>query len=201
MDVVERRGAGDEVRVRGIERSNGDNLARAQAHAAIDHPDQAVGTGRLAQGQALERTGRCDPDEAESPAPIDDGVRAWRFLDAKSPSQQTQDARDGAKAETRHAKEVQGQEDHVHLGQGDKLLRLALELTQTRLGRFEGCGGAGALSRDANALLALVALSIASLRGLVFPLISTVGDLRELTPHVRAPTPMAAGSQGRRGLR
>ena len=78
---------------------------------------------------------------------------------------------------------MQGQEDHVHLGQGDKRLRLALEQAQTRLGRFEGCGDAVALSCEASDLFALLSLSIASLRGFVFPLISTVFDFGELAHH------------------
>jgi hypothetical protein len=87
------------------------------------------------------------------------------------------------KADARHEKEVQGQQDHVHLGPGDKLLRGGLELTQTRLGRFEGCGGAVALSGEASDLFALVAILVASLRGFVFPLIATVFDFGELAHH------------------
>ena len=137
----------------------------------------------LAQGQTLERTGRFAAHDAESHDPIADGVRARGFLDAQSPSEETQDTRDGAQAAMRHAKELQGQQDHLHLGQGAKLRRLALELTQTRLDRFEGLGGTVALSCEASNLLALRAMLVASLRGLVFPWLSTVCDFGELAHH------------------
>ena len=70
----------------GITGQDGQKLACAQANTDVDHPEKAVGKGRLAQGQPLERTGRFDADDAEPHDPIDDGLRAWRFLDAKSPS-------------------------------------------------------------------------------------------------------------------
>ena len=63
------------------------------------------------------------------------------------------------------------------------LLKLALKLTQTRLGRCEGLGGAVALSGEASDLFALGAIVVASLRGFVFPLISTVFDFGELAHH------------------
>ena len=40
-------------------------------------------------------------------------------------------------------------------------------MTQTRLGRFEGCGGAVALSGEASDLFALVAILVASLRDII----------------------------------
>src|SRR5713101_3453435 len=89
-----------------------------------------------------------------------------------------------------------GQEDHLHLGQGDKLLRWVLELTQTRLGRFEGLGGAVALSGEASDLLALGAMLVASLRGFVLPWISTVCDFGALAHPVcscQPPWPEAMG--------
>jgi hypothetical protein len=115
---------------------------------------------------------------------------AWGTLDAKSPSEETQDTRDGAKAEARHAKEWQGQPDDGHLGPDDKLLRVALELPPTRLGRFEGFGGMVALSAEARDLFALVAIVVAALRGFVFPLMSTVLDFGELAHHVRSSSPL-----------
>src|SRR5437870_704815 len=93
-----------------------------------------------------------------------DGLRPRRLLAAKSPRAETQDACDGAKADTRHEKEWQGQEDPGHLGPGDKRLRWARELTQTRRGRVEGVGGA-------------------ALRGCVLPLLATMCDLGEWAHH------------------
>ena len=82
------------------------------------------------------------------------------------------------------------------LGRATSPWRWALELTQTRLGLFEGCGGAVSLGGDASDLFALVAIAVASLRGFVFPLISTVFDFGELAHHVRScqpPWPQAMG--------
>jgi hypothetical protein len=47
----------------GIDGQNDSYLARAQANAAIDHPDQAVAEGRLAQGQAPKQTSRLNADD------------------------------------------------------------------------------------------------------------------------------------------
>ena len=83
--MLQREGTWRELMVMGITGQDGQHLARAQANTDVEHPDQAIGKGRLAQGQALERTGRFDAHDAESHDPIDDGLRARRFLDAKSP--------------------------------------------------------------------------------------------------------------------
>ena len=63
---------------------------------------------------------------------------------------------------------------------------LALELMQTCQGLFEGVGGSVPLGANANDLFALVSISVTSLRGFVFPLISTVCDFGELTHAARA---------------
>ena len=75
------------------------------------------------------------------------------------------------------------------LGRADKCLQLALALTQTCLGHFEGFGGLVALRSEASDLFALGALVVASLLGFVFPLISTVFDFGELTHPVRSSSP------------
>src|SRR2546428_3491227 len=87
VDTVEREGTWSALVVMGITGQDGQNLACAQANTDVDHPDKAVGKGRRAQGQPLKRTDRFDADDAESHDPIDDGLRAGRFLDAKSPSE------------------------------------------------------------------------------------------------------------------
>ncbi len=85
VDTVQREGPWREVMGMGLTGQDGQHLARTQAHTEVEPPEQAVGTGCLAQGEALESAGRFDPDDAESPDPIDDGVRARCFLDAKNP--------------------------------------------------------------------------------------------------------------------
>jgi len=52
------------------------------------------------------------------------------------------------------------------------------------------------LGCEASELFALGAIVVASLRGLVFPLISTVFDFGELTHRVRSSTPMVADDRG-----
>jgi len=185
----------------GVGGQDGAHLPHTQADADIDHPQQTMGKRRLAQGQACESAGRVETDDRESYHPSDDGLRARGVLDAKSPGESTQDARDGAKANARHEKELPGQQDHVHLGLGDASLRWARELTQTRLGRFEGCGGAVAFGCEASDLFPLVAIVVAALRRFVFPLMSTVLDCGELTHHVRSSPPLATGDRGCLGLR
>jgi hypothetical protein len=75
-----------EVMVVGIKGQDGQYFARAQANAEVEHPDQAVRRGRLAQAQALEHTGRVDAPDAQAHDPIADGLRTRRCLDAKRPS-------------------------------------------------------------------------------------------------------------------
>jgi len=81
-----------------------------------------------------------------------------------------------------------------------ELTQLGLELTLTRLGRFEGFGGAVSLGGDARGLFALLALAVASLLGFVFPLISTVFDFGELTHGVRSRQPPSLWQWSRQGL-
>ena len=87
VDTLQREGTRRALVVMGLTGQDGPHLACAQAKTEGKHPDQAVGTGRLAQGHALERTGRFDAHDAESSHPIDDGLRAWRFRAAQSPRQ------------------------------------------------------------------------------------------------------------------
>jgi hypothetical protein len=64
--VGQRRGAVDAVLVRGIERSKGAKLARAQAHAESDPPEQAVAAGGVTQGETPPPTGGREAHERES---------------------------------------------------------------------------------------------------------------------------------------
>jgi len=160
--------------VMSITGQDGQHFPRAQANAAIDHPDEASGKGGLAEGEAPQGAGRWEAHDREPEHPIDDGVRAWGFLDAKNPREETQDARDGTKAEVSDSKELESQGDDVDLRHGGESLQLGLELTPACLGLFEGLGDTVSLSLDASVLFALRALSVASLLRLVFPLISTV---------------------------
>jgi hypothetical protein len=99
-DTVYREGTGSELMVMGVTGQHGDNLAGAQANAAIDHPHEAVTKGGVAQGHASEHAGGVDADECESYHPVDDRLRARRFMDAKGEGEETQDAGDGAKSDT-----------------------------------------------------------------------------------------------------
>jgi len=183
VDRLQGEGPWSAGRGMGLTGQDGQHLARAQAHTAVDHPAEAVRTGGRTQGQALEHASRCDAHSGASHDPSDEGLRAGRLLDAKDPREETQDARDGAQAATRHAKAWPGQADHVSLGPGDQRLPWALERTQTRPGRCEGVGGAVALGGDARDLWAWVAIVRAALLGCVFPLMSTVCDCGELAQH------------------
>ena len=85
VDTVQRESTGSAVMVMGVNSQDGQNLARAQANTEIDQPDEAVTKGCLRQGQAPQHTGGIDADDRESYHPINDGLRARCFLDAKSP--------------------------------------------------------------------------------------------------------------------
>ena len=102
---------------------------------------------------------------------------------------------------------MQGYQHHLHLGLGDLFLQLGLELTPlgleltlTRLGRFEGLGDAVALGGVTSVLCAPLSLPVTALRGFVFPLISTVCDFGELTHGVRSHQPLFLWSWGRLGF-
>lgn len=200
VDTVQSERTGSAWMVMGVNSQDGHNRARAQAKTAIEPPDEAVTTGCLRPGQAPQHAGGIDADDREASHPMHDGLRARCVLEAKSPREETQDARDGAPPDPRHDKAWQGQPDDVHLRQGDESLRWALELTETRLGRGEGGGGAGPLGGEASARLALVSIAVAALRGLVLPWSATGVACTALTHRVRSPAPMAAGSRGRLGL-
>jgi hypothetical protein len=50
VDVMQREGVWSELMVMGIHSQNGSYFTCAQAYTDIDHPDEAVGKGSLAQG-------------------------------------------------------------------------------------------------------------------------------------------------------
>jgi hypothetical protein len=79
---------------------------------------------------------------------------------------------------------------------GLELTQLGLELLQTRLGRFEGCGDAVSLGADVRVLFALVSITVTSLLGFVFPLISTVFDFGELAHHACSAQPHCLSGGG-----
>ena len=178
---LQREGTWSALMVMGVKGSHGHHRARAQAKTAIDHPHETVTQGGRAQGEAPQQAGGVDADERESSHPLDDGLRARRFVDAQSEGQETQDARDSAQSDTRSSQEWQGQPDHVHLRPGHQSLHVGLKLAQTRQGRLEGFGGSVSLSTDARELFALVSIAVTSLLGSVFPLSATVCDCGELT--------------------
>ena len=100
--------------------------------------------------------------------------------------QETPDARDGAKANVDFYKESQREPNHIDLGPDGHGLWWALELTQGRVGFFEGLLGLVALSFDSRALLAQGTIWVAALFGFALPLISTMGDFSKLTHGARA---------------
>ena len=87
VDMFQSEGTVAELMVPGRDGQNGQYLAPAQADTDVDHPDEAVGEGRLARGQDLECTGRFDAHQAQSCHPIDDGLRTRWCVDAEDWSQ------------------------------------------------------------------------------------------------------------------
>ncbi len=174
------------LRVMGVARQDGHDRPAAQGDTDIEQPDQAMGKRRLAQGCALEHGGRLPAHHRESRHP---GANRWRtrsLLDTQGHSEDTEDTRDGAKADASHSQQLQGEEDQVHLALYGQSLALGLELAQTRLGLFACCGGAVALGGDPRQLLALVSMLIGSLCGFVLPLLAAVSDCGPLAHHALA---------------
>src|SRR5712691_6450215 len=89
-DTVDRESTGSALMVMGVTGQHGQNLSGTQANADIDHPDEAVTKGGLAQRRASKHAGGVDADEGESYHPVDDRLRARRFVDAKGEGQATQ---------------------------------------------------------------------------------------------------------------
>ena len=174
------------VMVMGVERQDGHDLAGAQGHAHIDPPDQPSGKRRLAQGEALHQPGRLDADDRKSRHPIDDCLRAWRFVETQGQSEEAEDTRDGATADASHSKQLQGYPDQVHLVLHGTSLALGRKLAQASPGLFACLSGAIALRFDPVQLLAPGAIVIGSLRRFVLPLISAVSDFGPLAHHPRA---------------
>ncbi len=168
----------------GIEGHDDSYLARAQANTEIDHPDQAVAEGRLVQGHTPQETSGLQADNGEADDPGDDGLRTRGSLAAKGQRQESEDASDRTQANASDSKELQSQGDHIALGPGGESVQLGLKLTQAGLRLFEGLRGPLSLGAEARILLTLVALSLASLLGFVFPLISTVLHCGQWAHHV-----------------
>ena len=108
-------------------------------------------------------------------------MRTRRRGDPQGLRQESQDATDGATANAGRSKESERQPYHIDLGQNGYGLRLALKLTQARLGFFEGLHGLVSLRFDSRQLLAQVTILVAALFGFALPLLSTVFDFRKLT--------------------
>ena len=195
--VVERRGAVDEVGGRGSEPSNGDHLARAQAHAASAHPAQAVTAGGVAPGQSAPLTRRFDPPARESAPPVEDGVGTRGLRHAACRPQESQDATDGAKAAAHHEKAGPAAPNDLDLRPHGHGLRVALKLAQAAWGRFEGLRGLITLGCDAGEVLAQVTVVIAALLGCGFPWVAAVWHLGTLTHRRRSRTsPHGASAWG-----
>src|SRR5712671_3248924 len=180
VDMAQSGSPLNELMMMGIQGQHSANLARAQADAASDHPEQALGKGGRLQGQAPHGPGRVDADEGEADHPMDDGWRAGGFLETQSPREQSQDARDGAKADAGLQKELQGQVNYVDLGSGGESVALRLERMHAGLGRLEGVGKPIALGLHPSLLSSLVALPLAALLGFLFPLIPAVSHFGKL---------------------
>ena len=161
---------------------------RPQAHTAIDHPEETIGKGGVAQGQAPQGPSRVEAHDGKPDDPMDDGVRTRCARDAEGPGQESTDARGRAKANASDEKELESHVDHLDCGHGGEAVQLGLELTQAGLRLCERMPGPVGLRREASGVFALVALPLASQFGFVLPLVATGCQLRQLT-HDGASTP------------
>ena len=178
--MMQRGCAGRTLMMMGIEGSHSKHLARTQANADIDHPDEAIGKGSLIEGHAPHGPGRVDADDRQPDHPMEDRLRTRCLADTERQCQQSQDARDRAKADAGLSKELQGHVDHIDLRAGGEAVEPRLELPHASLGRLEGLRDLISLGLDARLLSSLVAFPLAALLGLVFPLIPAVVHFGQL---------------------
>jgi hypothetical protein len=189
VDIVPREGVRSAVRVRGIDGQNGSDFPCAQAHADIEHPDAAIGTWRLAQGDTSQGADRSDAHDRESHAPGDAGVRTRCACDAKGQRQEWADARDRTKATACLSTELQSHGDDIDLGPDGASVPPRLQPTQARLRRCEVWDGPIAVGSAARSLLTLGARALAARRGFVCPLSATVFPCGQLAHHVFSEQP------------
>lgn len=178
--MMQRGCAGLTLLMMGLEGSHSTHLARTQAHAAIEHPDEAMGKGSLSEGHAPHGPGRGDADDRQPDHPMDARWRTRGLADTARQCQQSQDARDRAKAEAGLSKELQGPVDHIDLRAGGEAVEPRLERPHASLGRLEGRRDLISLGLEARLLASLLAFPLAALLGLVFPLIPAVVHVGQL---------------------
>jgi len=99
VDAVESEGIWRELMVMGIKGQDSQHLARAEANAESNHPDETVTAGGSAQGQAPKQASGIAADHRESRDPIDDRLRTRCFRDATRLSEEPEHTRNGTKAD------------------------------------------------------------------------------------------------------
>jgi hypothetical protein len=187
--------------VTGLKGEDGQHRARAQSDTDINQPEHAVGKRRLAQGGACEHAGRLGTDARESRHPVDERVRAWGFRDAQGQSEETEDTRDGAKADAGHSKQMQGQGEQVTLVSNGTFLTRGPSLTQASPGVFTRLLGVVALLFDPPQRRAQGTIVLGSLRRFVLPLLSALSHCGPWAPYAlschNTPPPATGDHSGR----
>ena len=120
VDAVESEGIGRELMVMGITGQDSQHLARAEANAASNHPDETVTAGGSAQGQAPKQASGIAADHRESRDPIEDRLRTRCLRDATRLSEEPEHTRNGTKADPYLSKESQSQPHEVDVVVHDK---------------------------------------------------------------------------------
>jgi hypothetical protein len=116
------------LRVLGSTGQDGHNLARAQAKAASNQPDETMTAGGRAQGQAPQSARGIAAHDGESRAPIADRVRTRGFRDATARSEEWEHARHGTQTDPYFYKEAQSQPHEVDLVVHDQPVGLGFVL-------------------------------------------------------------------------
>jgi hypothetical protein len=70
-----------------MQSQHGENLAATQANTEIDDPDEVIAKGGRLQRQTPTGAGRVHAHDGKPGDPIDDGLGARRFTDAKGARQ------------------------------------------------------------------------------------------------------------------
>lgn len=169
--------------VLGVNSQDGQDLARPQADADINHPDEPITEGGRDQGSAPQPVRRIAADDSQSCDPIDDRLRTRGFAQARPLSEELEHSRHDTKADPHLSKESQIQPHQIDFVRHDQPVGLGFVALQTLLRLLVGVLGAVALLLDPCKFFAQIAILLGPLRRFPFPLLAAVSEFGLLTHH------------------
>ena len=155
-----------------------------------------MAAGRLTPGHAAPAARGVAADDGESQDPREAGVRPRRLGEPQGVGQESQDATDGATAPAGLSQASARPPPHLARGHDGHGRRVALTLTQARVGVCEGLRGLGSRRCASRERLAQGTLLVAALCGVALPLLSTGCDVRQRTHDACLPLAPWQGAPG-----